>query len=120
MYGKGTLRPHLFIHSLAHSLVFAENPLGKQVLCQAIGTHPWIKGSSVLRIHQEGQTPKPGGEGQVRAYSQVGKDHHLPWITEQEGKLHWSSKKCSILLFQRPAPSEHISQDLQDSFLSLF
>ena len=58
--GKG-----YFIHnrSFIYLLLFAENPLRKQVLCQAIGINTWIKGSSVLRIHQEGQILKPGGEG---------------------------------------------------------
>lgn len=85
MYGKGTLRPHLF----THSLVFAENLLRKQVLCQAVGINPWIKGSSVLRIHQEGQTPNQKVRGN-RAYPQVGMDHHLPWLTEQQGKLYFT------------------------------
>lgn len=33
-------------------------------------------------------------------------DHHLPRLIEQQGQLHWSSKKYSILLPQRPAPSQ--------------
>lgn len=55
--GKGTL--HSFIHSY-----LLKTHLRKQMLCQAMRINPRIKGSFILRIHQEEQNPQEE-EGQA-------------------------------------------------------
>lgn len=82
MSGEGALHPH--------ALMFAENLPKGQMLCWAAENNPWIKGSYILRVHQDGQIRNQGRERQV-GYIYGGSGPPPPCTDLRVGQLHPSS-----------------------------